>query len=161
MELKAKQDVAVSEEALQAWHRHSQACEGWNEGGIAEYWNDENGHLCIRYESGKWWHYKNIGTPEFTYWQVLILESEISFMKVYEKIKEMSIEEMQAFLSLLGADASYLYCVSVCKYRNDADEKNCGSEYCLSRDALAEVLNADYSLVEKEAREIYEIGTIR
>lgn len=68
MELKAKQDVAVSEEALQAWHRHSQACEGWNEGGIAEYWNDENGHLCIRYESGKWWHYKNIGTPELTYW---------------------------------------------------------------------------------------------
>lgn len=82
-------------------------------------------------------------------------------MKVYEKIKEMSVEELQAFLRMLGADASYLYCVSVCKYRNDADEKNCGSEYCLSRDALAEVLNADYSLVEKEAREIYEIGTIR
>ena len=77
-------------------------------------------------------------------------------MKVYEKIKEMSIEEMKAFLSLLGADASYLYCVSVCKYRNDADEKNCGSEYCLSQDALAEVLNADYSLVEKEARGEYE-----
>ena len=77
-------------------------------------------------------------------------------MKVYEKIKEMSFEEMQAFLNLLGADASYLYCVSVCQCRNDADERNCGSQHCLSCDALAEVLNADYSLVEKEARGEYE-----
>lgn len=82
-------------------------------------------------------------------------------MKVYEKIKEMSIEEMQAFLSLLGADASYLYCVSVCQYRNDADESNCDLQECQSLDALAEVLNADYSLVEKEAREICGITAAR
>ena len=68
MIVNTKQAVAVPEEALQAWHKHSQVCESWNEGTIAEYWHDENGHLCIRYESGKWWHYRNIGTPEFTYW---------------------------------------------------------------------------------------------
>ncbi|MFA9376198.1 MAG: hypothetical protein ACERKZ_05515 [Lachnotalea sp.] len=36
---------------------HKQAFETWEEGEIKEYWL-ENNVLCIRYESGNWWHYK-------------------------------------------------------------------------------------------------------
>lgn len=36
---------------------HMKAFEKWEEGRPVEYW-EEDGVLCIRYESGKWWHYK-------------------------------------------------------------------------------------------------------
>lgn len=70
-------------------------------------------------------------------------------MKVYEKIKEMSVEELQAFLRMLGADANDIYCNSICM-------QVCNYADCYSVNALAEVLNADYSLVEKEVRGEYE-----
>lgn len=54
-------------QAMQAYLKHRQVCESWDEGFIAEYWQ-EDGCLCVRYESGKWWHYKDIDSSEFTYW---------------------------------------------------------------------------------------------
>ena len=76
-------------------------------------------------------------------------------MKVYEKIKEMSIEEMQAFLSLLGADADHLYCNYVCENRPAVGDI-CDLEPCKDIDELKEVLNADYSLIEESVRGEYE-----
>lgn len=46
--------------------QHRQAFENWREGEISEYWTDENGNVCIRYESGKWWHYR--GTDGVVEW---------------------------------------------------------------------------------------------
>lgn len=37
---------------------HMKAFENWQEGKVAEVWHDENGVLCIKYESGNWWHYQ-------------------------------------------------------------------------------------------------------
>lgn len=40
---------------------HQQACECWEHGDMVESWIDENGDICIRYEDGKWWHYRISG----------------------------------------------------------------------------------------------------
>lgn len=39
---------------------HQQACEVWEHGQMVDHWLDEAGNLCIRYEDGKWWHYRMI-----------------------------------------------------------------------------------------------------
>lgn len=44
--------------ALSYMEKHKEAFENWKEGVIADVWRDEEGNLCIRYESGKWWHYR-------------------------------------------------------------------------------------------------------
>lgn len=38
---------------------HKKAFEQWNEGEIVEYWEEDEGVMCVKYESGKWWHYRN------------------------------------------------------------------------------------------------------
>lgn len=43
------------------YRAHKGAYEEWPYGNLLESWNDENGDLCIRYETGAWWHYKRIG----------------------------------------------------------------------------------------------------
>lgn len=44
--------------AHKAYAAHRAAfADGWTEGIIAESWMDEEHHLCIRYQSGRWWHY--------------------------------------------------------------------------------------------------------
>ena len=41
------------------YHRvHKTVMEQWTEGGMQDCWMDARGNLCIRYESGRWWHYK-------------------------------------------------------------------------------------------------------
>lgn len=37
---------------------HRNAFEEWTDGEPVETWTDENGILCIKYKSGKWWHYR-------------------------------------------------------------------------------------------------------
>ncbi len=54
--------------AVQAYEEHKKKFETWPYGQIVECWKDENGNVCIRYEKGKWWHYKNIGTPQMEWW---------------------------------------------------------------------------------------------
>ena len=51
-----------------AFEKHKSAFEKWQEGDVSEYWIDENGYLCIRYESGEWWHYKDLDLPFPTWW---------------------------------------------------------------------------------------------
>ena len=49
------------------YQKHRNAFESWQEGKPEEAWLDENGNLCIRYESGKWWHYRQDGA-ELSWW---------------------------------------------------------------------------------------------
>lgn len=70
-------------------------------------------------------------------------------MKIYEKVKEMSMNELLSFLKLLEADADEIYCSSICT-------KTCSAQSCLEIDALKEVLNADYSLIERKIKDLEE-----
>lgn len=39
--------------------KHMAACENWRDGAPVDSWIDADGYYCIRYESGKWWHYSD------------------------------------------------------------------------------------------------------
>ena len=67
-------------------------------------------------------------------------------MKIYEKVKEMSMDEMLAFLKLLSADGDNIYCNYICDNRQHEDI--CDLQDCTVIDELKEVLNADYSIIE-------------
>lgn len=43
--------------AEKCYAAHKAAFEHWGYGGIEEIWTDGDGILCIRYTSGRWWHY--------------------------------------------------------------------------------------------------------
>lgn len=49
------------------YNEHKSHFEHWNEGAPTEYWLDENNNMCIRYESGRWWHYRWRG-DELIWW---------------------------------------------------------------------------------------------
>ena len=52
----------LEQRAIEAYKRHKQVFEEWQEGDIKEVWLDDRGVLCIRYESGNWWHYEDDGS---------------------------------------------------------------------------------------------------
>ena len=56
------------ERAELAMERHKEFIEEWKEGGVSEAWIDENNNLCVRYESGRWFHYKDLDLPFPTWW---------------------------------------------------------------------------------------------
>lgn len=37
---------------------HKLIFENWTHGKPVKSWTDENGNLCIMYEDGEWWHYR-------------------------------------------------------------------------------------------------------
>lgn len=41
-----------------AYWQHRKCCEEWQEGEPERAWKDCGGYLCIRYKSGRWWHYR-------------------------------------------------------------------------------------------------------
>lgn len=43
--------------------KHMAACENWRDGAPVDSWIDADGYYCIRYESGKWWHYSDANGP--------------------------------------------------------------------------------------------------
>jgi len=55
-----------AEMAKLAEKAHKEATENWTDGTMECFWFDNDGNLCIRYSSGKWWHYK--GTKEGYEW---------------------------------------------------------------------------------------------
>lgn len=70
-------------------------------------------------------------------------------MKVYEKIKTMSLDQMNLFLNLLlSMDPANIYCRYLCRHKNDKDGE-CDYEECEHVDDLREVLNADYDLLKE------------
>lgn len=44
--------------AVFCMEEHKKTFEFWREGGIVNYWEEENGVMCVQYESGNWWHYR-------------------------------------------------------------------------------------------------------
>ena len=46
---------------------HRSIFEHWEYGAIAESWTDEQGNLCIRYDSGIWFHYRR-NCSEINFW---------------------------------------------------------------------------------------------
>ena len=53
-------DLLLSK-AREYYKRHRDFSENWKEGKISKIWIDAKGDICIEYESGKWWHYKESG----------------------------------------------------------------------------------------------------
>lgn len=47
---------------------HKKAYENWMQGGISKFWLDSDGILCVQYESGKWWHYKDLDSKYPIWW---------------------------------------------------------------------------------------------
>ncbi len=47
---------------------HQKAVEHWQDGKSVEVWKNECGILCITYESGRWWHYKQEGDGSIVWW---------------------------------------------------------------------------------------------
>lgn len=43
--------------AKQFYNFHRSQFDTWEHGEIKKTWIDENGNICIMYQSGKWWHY--------------------------------------------------------------------------------------------------------
>lgn len=57
------------EQVMRAFIFHKSTFENWQEGNPVDYWRDDEGNLCITYESGKWWHYREAdGCGEITFW---------------------------------------------------------------------------------------------
>jgi len=48
--------------------RHKATLEYWYEGEIQKVWTDGDGNICIAYESGKWWHYRETGNGDIEWW---------------------------------------------------------------------------------------------
>lgn len=42
---------------LLAFMAHRDSVDIWQDGNPIDYWIDEYGFRCIRYESGRWWRY--------------------------------------------------------------------------------------------------------
>lgn len=66
-EKEMKQNMSI-EEARRYAEYHKAQYENWKEGEIQEYWRDESGAACIRYESGKWFNYRENGIGEIVFW---------------------------------------------------------------------------------------------
>ena len=43
--------------AYKAFVAHRKAFDIWENGSIDKVWLDDNKDICIKYTSGKWWHY--------------------------------------------------------------------------------------------------------
>lgn len=47
---------------------HRSYFENWKNGLAVESWIDKDGYLCIKYESGEWWHYKINSENKLEWW---------------------------------------------------------------------------------------------
>ena len=50
----------LRKKAEHAMKLHMQSVEHWKEGNVLDVWTDYDGILCIKYESGNWWHYRSV-----------------------------------------------------------------------------------------------------
>lgn len=47
---------------------HCTAHKRWTHGEPVEIWRDEYYFLCVRYEDGNWWHYRQTETGDVEWW---------------------------------------------------------------------------------------------
>lgn len=66
-EYQEKQQSLVRSAEL-AYMRHRQDSNVWSEGEPVRAWYDSKNNLCVEYESGKFWHYKDLDLPFPTWW---------------------------------------------------------------------------------------------
>lgn len=59
-EMKQMADIAMK--------KHKSVVSNWREGKIKKVWQDEGGNLCVMYNSGHWWHYRNLDKPVPEWW---------------------------------------------------------------------------------------------
>ena len=59
---------AMEKQASLAYERHMSFVKDWSHGKPVKAWFDNDGNICVEYESGKWWHYKNLDLPFPTWW---------------------------------------------------------------------------------------------
>ena len=64
-----------------AYTEHRQAFEVWEHGEPVRAWHEEGCDICIEYESGKWWHYKDLELPFISWWQDLATNIVKELMK--------------------------------------------------------------------------------
>ncbi len=62
-----------------AMKKHKAVVSNWREGRIKKVWQDEDGNLCVEYNSGHWWHYRNLDKPVPEWWQEVIELAELAF----------------------------------------------------------------------------------
>jgi hypothetical protein len=53
--------IRIERIAKAHYEEHKRAFENWNEGDIDKIWIDRDGYICIQYQSGNWWHYRENG----------------------------------------------------------------------------------------------------
>lgn len=58
----------MQEKAQKFYDAHKAAFENWDYGDISKVWTDENGNICIEYESGRWWHYAIDDNDNIIFW---------------------------------------------------------------------------------------------
>lgn len=61
-------DLRFQNLAYKAYQAHQSAMEQWRDGYIKEAWVDDGHYLCIRYESGRWWHYDIDKSGNWIWW---------------------------------------------------------------------------------------------
>lgn len=54
--------------AYKAYAAHRKAFDTWDNGNIDKIWLDDNKDICIKYTSGKWWHYSVSKSGEWMWW---------------------------------------------------------------------------------------------
>lgn len=59
---------AMEKQVSLAYERHMFFVKDWPYGKPTKAWFDNDGNICVEYESGKWWHYKNLDLPFPTWW---------------------------------------------------------------------------------------------
>ena len=63
-----KSETTIEELTELAYQRHKTEFGEWREGKPVKSWYDDDGNICVEYESGKWWHYKDLDLPFPTFW---------------------------------------------------------------------------------------------
>lgn len=61
------EQAKMVEQADLAHKIHKESFRPWMHGYPVKVWYDEEGTLCVKYESGKWWHY-NLDKEEPEWW---------------------------------------------------------------------------------------------
>jgi hypothetical protein len=56
-----KERYFMEQRATEYYQNHKRAFGDWQEGDISRVWTDNDGNMCIEYESGNWWHYNDKG----------------------------------------------------------------------------------------------------
>ena len=65
--------------AYKAYVAHRKAFDTWENGNIDKVWMDDNKNICIKYTSGKWWHYSVSQSGDWMWWYMRKL---LNFLKI-------------------------------------------------------------------------------